>query len=530
MARTDRGTEGAMSMIETGFPQRPRLFMLGLDAASLPFIRANADRLPFLGALLAEGTVSELRTPATYLSASVWPTFYAGLPPGVHGQYFPFQWSGADATFRRIGHPRWSESFYVEPFWHRVARAGATTIAFDVAHVLHDERAPGLQITNWSYQSSGAAKSSDAQVLKEIRRRFGRRPIGPEVPVPKTRRECIAIRDRLIEAVRAKGDATLFLIDRPWDLFITGWYEVHRAGHNLWPVEGEFASDAPLDSMLAVYEETDRQLARVWAALERSGEPNLVLFTLHGMEPNRAQDHFFAEILDRLNAVYAGGSRDWAARPSAPNLMAFLRGAIPPSIQYRAAELLGEDVQDWVVNRASVGGRNWRTTPSFSMTSGGEGLLRLNIVGRESPGYFQPSSPELEAYVEWLCARLLDVRVSGTGEPLVKAIYKVDDLFAGPRREFLPDYVLEWAPEAPVTRVASPEIGEIEMALATGRGGNHNDSAFAVARGEPALREAVAAAVSISDLAGVAERFVAGSPRAPVPIETQPVPASVGRD
>jgi hypothetical protein len=521
--------ENAMSMIETEPPAAAKLFMLGLDSASLPFIRANTDRLPFLGALLAEGTVRELSTPATYLSASVWPTFYGGRPPGEHGQYFPFQWSGADATFRRIGHPRWSDSFYVEPFWHRIARAGVATIAFDVAHVLHDEQAPCLQITNWSYQSSGAAKTSDAQTLREIRRRFGRRPIGPEVPVPKTRRECVALRDRMIRAVRAKGDATLYLMERPWDLFVTGWYEVHRAGHNLWPVEGEFASDAPLDAMLAVYQETDRQLARVWAALERSGEPNLVLFTLHGMEPNRAQDHFFGEILDRLNAVYAGGRREWQAKPSTPNVMAFLRGAIPPSIQYRAAELLGEDVQDWVVNRASVGGRAWRETPSFAMASGGEGLLRLNIVGREVPGYFQPSSPELEAYVDWLRARLLDVRVAETGEPLVKAIHKVDELFAGPRREFLPDYVLEWAPEAPVTRVVSPEIGEIELALATGRGGNHNDSAFAVARGGPAVREAVASAVSISDLAGLAERLVLRSPPASAAIEAVPVPASVGR-
>jgi len=507
-----------MSMIETSPPEPAKLFMLGLDSASLPFIGANADRLPFLAALVADGTLAELRSPATYLSASVWPTFYSGRQPGGHGQYFPFQWCGADRTFRRIDHARWSEALYVEPFWHRLARSGAATIAFDVAHVLHDERAPGLQISNWSYQSSGAAKASDSRVLKDIRRRFGHRPIGPEVPVPKTRRECLVIRDRLIAAVRAKGDATLYLMERPWDLFVTGWYEVHRAGHNLWPVEGAFASDAPLDAMLSVYEEADRQLARVWAALERMGKTNLLVFTLHGMEPNRAQDHFFAEILSRLNAVYTGGKRHWAARPSAPNLMAFLRGAIPPGLQYRAAALLGERVQDWVVTRASIGGRNWRETPSFAVTSGGEGLLRLNIAGRETPGLFQPGSAELGAYVEWLCARLMDIRVAKTGERLVKAVHKVDDLFAGPRRDFLPDLILEWAPEAPVTRIASPDIGEIEVSLATGRGGNHNDAAFVVARGEQALRDSVSSAASIADLAGLAERFVLPTERVPAPI------------
>ena len=501
-------------MIETVQRKPAELFMLGLDAASLPFIRANGDQLPFLASLVEGGAVADLRSPATYLSASVWPTFYSGRQPGVHGQYFPFQWSGVDGTFRRIGHARWSEAFYIEPFWHRLAHSGAATIAFDVAHVLHDERAPGLQITNWSYQSSGAAKASDHQTLKEIRRRFGLRPIGPEVPVPKSRRECLAIRDRLIAAVRAKADATLYLMERPWDLFVTGWYEVHRAGHNLWPVEGEFASDAPLDSMLAVYQETDRQLARVWAALERLGKANLVLFTLHGMEPNRAQDHFLAEILSRLNAVYSGGQRDWAARPAAPNVMAFLRRALPPGLQYRAAGLLGERIQDWVVNRSAVGGLNWRETPSFAVTSGGEGLVRLNIAGRETPGHFQPDSAELDAYVAWLRTRLMDIRVAETGQRLVKAIHSADELFAGPRRDLLPDLILEWAPEAPVTRIASPDIGEIEVSLATGRGGNHNDLAFAVARGEQALCDAVGSAEAISDLAGVAERFMKSADRA----------------
>jgi hypothetical protein len=243
-------------------------------------------------------------------------------------------------------------------------------------------------------------------------------------------------------------------------------------------------------------------------ALERLEKANLVLFTLHGMEPNRAQDHFLGEILSRLNAVHSGHRAIWAARPSAPNLVAFLRRAVPPGVQYRAAGLLGEQVQDWVVNRASVGGRNWRETPSFAMTSGGEGLIRLNVVGRETPGHFRPGSAELEAYVEWLCARLLEIRVAETGQRLVKAIHRADELFAGPRRDFLPDLILEWAPDAPVTRIASPDIGEIEVALATGRGGNHNDLAFAVARGEPALLDAVRSARAITDLAGVAEGFV----------------------
>ena len=41
---------------------------------------------------------------------------------------------------------------------------------------------------------------------------FGTRPIGQEVPVPKTARQCAAIRDQLMAAVRAKADAMLHLM------------------------------------------------------------------------------------------------------------------------------------------------------------------------------------------------------------------------------------------------------------------------------------------------------------------------------
>ncbi|MEO8454595.1 MAG: alkaline phosphatase family protein [Sphingomicrobium sp.] len=485
--------------------------MLGLDAVSLPFIVENRRKLPAFASLLENGTLRDLRSPAAYFADSIWPTFASGKTPGEHGQYFPFQWVAEHHEYRRIADPRWSEEFEVEPFWHRVARAGIPAIAFDVAHTLHDERAPCLQITNWSYQSSGNAKASQPEVLQDLRRRFGQRPIGVEVPVPKTARQCDAIRDRLIAAVCAKGDATVHLMHKPWNLFVTGWFEGHRAGHNLWPVDGDFASDASPDAMLAVYEETDRQLGRVIAAAEaRGADTSLLVFALHGMQANRTQVHFLTEILLRLNRLYVGGSPNRSSKPAALNPMAFLRHVLPPALQHWAANVLGERVQDWVVNRSLTGGREWSATPSFPVLSGGEGFIRLNVKGRETPGFFEPESAELSHYIEWLKARLSVIEVASTGEPLIRRIVAVDEELPGPRRHFLPDLILEWAPEAPVHRIRSPDIGEIQVSLATGRGGNHNASAFVIAKGGEAFLRAVEPVRDVADLGGVAEAYLLG--------------------
>ena len=162
------------------------------------------------------------------------------------------------------------------------------------------------------------------------------------------------------------------------------------------------------------------------------------------------------------------------------------------------------------MNRALVAGRDWGMTPSFPILSGGEGLIRLNVKGRELPGYFEPGSPELAPYVGWLCERLSAIKVAATGTPLIGNISLVDEDLPGSRRDFLPDLILQWAPEAPVHRIRSPDIGEIEVSLATGRGGNHNDSAFFIARGSDAFLRAVDPIGDIARLGDVAESFLMG--------------------
>jgi hypothetical protein len=249
------------------------------------------------------------------------------------------------------------------------------------------------------------------------------------------------------------------------------------------------------------------------AALEET-DAAFMLFALHGLEPNRAQDHFLSEILRRLNALYLGRQASGSKKPSTLNAMAFLRRALPPTLQYQAASVLGERVQDWVVNRSLTGGRDWSRTPSFPLLSGGEGLIRLHVKGRETKGFFEPGSAEMSDYVDWLKARLSAIEVAGTGEKLIRRIVAADEMFPGERRRFLPDLVLDWAPDAPVDRINSPDIGEIEVSLATGRGGNHNDSAFLIAKGGKAFLDAIKPVGDIADLGAAAEAFLATGPQA----------------
>ena len=57
--------------------------------------------------------------------------------------------------------------------------------------------------------------------------------------------------------------------------------------------------------------------------------------------------------------------------------------------------------------------------------------------------------------------------------------------------------------------ISAGDVGEIEVSLATGRGGNHNASAFLIAKGQDAFLQAVEPVRNIAELGSIAESFLA---------------------
>lgn len=484
-----------------------RLMMIGLDTLSLPFVRDNLASLPVLARLINSNRLVETESSARLASASVWPSFGSGTNPGFHGQYFPFQWLSDKMEYARIELPGVKERFDFEPFWYELARQGRKVVVFDAAHVVEHDDIPCTEIVNWSYQSSGRSYSSDPELLKELNRRFGHRPIGPEVPVPKNRSLSDKVKAGCIASLRKKFDAIHWLKDnQEWDFFLAGVFDIHRAEHNLWPVDGEFASDIAPDALLDVFKELDLQLDRLLQNidLETTG---IIFFALNGMAENRAQDHFLDEILSRLNRRYRGLEIPVESDAKNRNYMDYLRRNIPYEMQYAAVQLLGDNIQDWVVNKQLVGGRKWQETLSFQLASGGEGYIRLNLKGRERLGCLEQA--EKNSYIDWLSDKLREIVVLETNEALINDVIKVEDHFVGPRGQHLPDLVVTWNPAEPARTVRSPDIGIIKAKLETGRGGNHTGDSFGLFCGafpddfEPSRLK------SITDYAGIVREMMA---------------------
>lgn len=453
--------------------------MIGLDAASLPFIEASLSSLPNLRRLLETGAPHRFRSRSSDLfPASVWPTFYTGTQPDHHGVYYPLQWDAASMSLKPA-----IDLLYCEPFWHDLERRGYRVIAVDVPCTWRSRLERGIEITDWAtHEAVQGFAVHPPELEQEIRKQVGGRQLGPEIPVKKSLGQLKSLRDEtLASVVRKSALVTWLLKQQAWDFFITVFGETHRAGHLFWPGQhqDEDATGVPADALLDCYADVDRALGDVLhVALD--GQTSIVVFSVHGMGSNRSQDHFTRPIMDRVNARFASElGENGGARPP-HSLMLTLRERLPARIQHAIGRAVSHRVKDAVVNRAITGGYDWDRTPGLAILSSLPGFIRFNLRGREAHGLLEPGSALQRRYEQCITDTFHAWRYADTGQPLTREVVFTSEACSGARRDCLPDAVVLWEEHDSTTRIESEAFGAIDGPPLTGRGGNHMAEAFAV--------------------------------------------------
>src|SRR5205085_304268 len=101
------------------------------------------------------------------------------------------------------------------------------------------------------------------------------------------------------------------------------------------------------------------------------------------------------------------------------------------------------------------GSRRWFPLETFPTHAG----LRLNVVGREPNGRIRPE--EVDAVVARLEAELQLLRRTDTGGPVVERLIRTKDHYDRVDESGMPDLLVEWVRDTPITSVTSPTIGTI---------------------------------------------------------------------
>lgn len=465
-----------------------RVLMIGVDAAEARLVEAWTEdgTLPNLARLKDRGAYGRLSSSARWLVGSPWPTFYTGTGPETHGLYHYLMWDPRRMEAVRPGR----EDFPSPPFWRRLGDE-RRVVAVDVPFVFPPEPFDGIELNGWAtHDRLGPPSTYPAGLLDEIGRQIGPPPLKDEVHRPFSVERLLDVRDELTHATGAVTDAAELLAGREsWDLCLACYSATHRGGHKLWidpaapPPDDESGRELRA-ALREIYVAIDRGIGRL---VEAAGpETTVLVFALHGMGPNTCHTQILGEMVRRILA----GEGDGDGEPSRTmGLLQRARSLVPLAVRNEVKRRLPVVLQDRLTSFWRTGGLDWSTTRAFCPVADLQGYVRINLRGREANGIVEPG-----AEYDTLCAEIAEGLHSfvdtDTGEPLVRGVERADHLFPeGPRRDWLPDLLVDWTRTSVLTRraVTSPRFGTIDWPdpgqPPDGRSGNHRTEGWLLAAG-----------------------------------------------
>ena len=456
------------------------LAILQFDSVSLPVLeRLLADgRLPVLAELRARGFWRPLEAPDADIAAAVYHTLYSGVEAGEHGLYHTFQWR-----------PEQQRSSFMdsqpkpETVWERVTRSGGRSAIIDPFVSWAPRDHVGVALSGWQFSNRIILQrwSVPRNELGRLSRAYGRPRLLEETLGAPSADHLLRLSAHLVEGPARAAAAALDVLGRQeLDLLWVTFAPAHFAGH--WLLDPTRLFDGRLDAERArslartlpsVYEATDEAIGRIVDALPAGADLMVVSPTGMGVNTSRA------DLLPGM--VEAVLSRGRAGSEVQGSSLWRIRGALPISVRRAFSRAMPAAVNRALVSGLYVHGTDWTQTRAFAVPGETQGLVRLNLKGRERDGIVDPAAAP--GLLDELSAGLLTFR-DPEGTAAVAACIRPQERWPGGARiDQLPDLLVRWtaSPADRVERLSSPEFGTVvRPGVGTGWPGNHCDEAWAL--------------------------------------------------
>ncbi len=508
-------------------PSPARVLFLEVDAGDRQLIRrwAADGTLPVFRRLLQQGLVGDTMSLEGFFVGSIWPSLYTAVNPAKHGIHSLLQLRPGTYDFYYCDP---GKDVKRQPFWNFLSRAGQRVAVLDVPLSGLSEEINGIQSVEWgTHDSVYGFHASPPEFEAEVRERFGLHPWaescnhGGRPP-----EEVVKFRDALVEGVRRKTELTRhYLGQGGWDFFCQVFSESHCVGHQCWHLHdpGHPGYDPAItaitgDPMRDVYRAIDAGIGEILELVDE--DTYVVVLAGHRMSHKYGAQFLLPEILRRLGvAVLPESSTADVALGRLDNVLTWGWQKTPGLIK---EPLLGmrARLRGWLDER----GRGDGLPPTVSSICAEESqvflvdngfpvsALRLNLKGREPSGLIEPGA-EQEDFCNRLARDLLDLVEADSGKPMVKAVKRTADLYAGEYLDHLPDLLVMWddaiklgsatcgSPGGSTLRVRSDRIGVVEGSNLYCRSGDHRPEGMFIATGPGIGAGELGRTVSIMDFA-----------------------------
>ena len=353
---------------------------------------------------------------------------------------------------------------------------------FDLPKAGFARTAQGIQVLNWgAHGSLNRSSSNPPHLFSRLEAKYGLHPALEKDHIePWQEKELKQLFENLIRGIRLRTRIHRDLLAaQNWDLFLTAYSEFHSAAHCYMHLEDVayplYQGETAPGRMLAIAREIDASIADLLAIAP--ADAAISVFSPHGMVQNSwdiNSMYFLPELLHRLafpeRIRKPGGP---LPRPSVGNwwwsdsVWALTFGGTRPKPD------MAESI-NWIPGTWYAA--DWPKMRAFAIPGIDEGMVRINIRGRDPFGSVDPE--DYEDALREIGRLLLDLSNARTGRSLVHRFFRTrrNPLDDGPH---LPpaDLIVEWTDE-PCDVADNSVIGRMGP-VPLRRTGGHSRTGFA---------------------------------------------------
>ncbi len=492
--------------MERQFTSGSRQLVIGLDAMEWSLVQcwAQQGKLPAFRRVMDTGVRAALKSTATALPDTVWPSLYSGQNPGKFGRYCSVQYDPAAGALKHVA----ENGTLGVPFWDHLSRAGRRAGVVDAPHARPSAELHGFQLANWCAHSPMSPWSQPESLLAQVSGRYGEHPIGHCDAAGNGARSHRALRRRILEGVRLQGELFRWLArERRWDVLFCVFSAPHCAGHHFWKYRDKghprFRAGDPdglADALEDVYKAVDREIGGL---IETAGTSTAVmLVAAHGMGPVSSASSSLDEILNLLGFGRPGGRPAKVRNRTAHvNPWRVLNMTLPARLQYAIRKALPQRLQDQLLFRWYSGRRDWRGHQAFALPNvDSVGAIRVAVKGRDRYGCIAPGE-EYRHLCREIAAAIQELTDPVSGRPVVKQVTFASEEFSGPFTDSLPDIMVLWDQSFSWSAVRSPRFGDLAIPPQDARSGTHTPHGFMLAAGPGIPANVEITGASIYDIA-----------------------------
>jgi predicted AlkP superfamily phosphohydrolase/phosphomutase len=424
--------------------QAQKVMIIGLDGVPLDIIRrwAEGGYLPALRRLMEGGAVGHLRSTIPPTSGPSWSSFVTGMNPGKTGIY--------DFLYRREGtysFPPVSASLRDgTSMWRYLGQAGCRVGVLNIPLSYPVEPVNGFMVSGWMTPYNATDYIYPPELAAELEIEVGNYRIYPTETFSENRRESFLQASYDLLDMRTR--TALYLVKtRPWDVFMTVFFDTDRILHQLWhyldPDHPWRTDREDKEGIVRSYfQRVDRSIGQL---IEYADENTLVIILSdHGM----GQANNFIVLNNwLLETGLLQLKHDLWTRFK--QLM--FRSGFTLRNVHQIADRLGlaqqaEYVAGYFVDHLlkiaflSFLDVDWNQSKAYSFGRH-LGSIYVNVKGREPQGIVDPGA-EYEAVRDEIEQMAHEFRDPHTGRKLIGEVLRREEVYNGPYLDRAPDLIL----------------------------------------------------------------------------------------